>query len=109
MSSYQNVANNKLYVNESPFVFWENETALFNVVWEGEGTLSSPTNTLYYRKVDKSSTQLSGSTTVSGRVQTTKLATLNTPGEWLLMCQVTDGSRTRKVGIRIMVKREGVE
>lgn len=104
---YENVANNKLFVNESPFVFWDGEAVFFNVVWEGTGTLSAPANTLYYKKESKASA-LSGSTTVSGRIQTTKICTLNPPGEWLLICQVTDGSRTRKAGIRLHVAKLGV-
>lgn len=101
------VSKNKLDVNESPFSFWDGQAVLFNVTWEGEGTLSSPTNTLYREREDKSSTQLSGSTTVSGRIQTCKLATLTPPGDWALFCTVTDGSQVRNIRIKIFVKAKG--
>jgi hypothetical protein len=107
-SNYNSIAINQVFVNESPMVFIVGSTPIFNAVWLGTGTLASPVNTLYRNKEDVSSTLLSGTTTVSGRVQTSKLATLSIPGEYELYFQVTDGSIVRIKALRILVRKLGV-
>jgi hypothetical protein len=81
---------------------------LFQINWLGTGTLTTPVNTLYRNKEDVSATQLTGSTTVSGRTQTTKQLTLNVPGDYELYVTVTDGSIVRVKAIRIHVRKLGV-
>jgi hypothetical protein len=107
-SNFHTIAVNQIYVNENPLVFIVGSTAIFNVNWLGTGTLSSPANTLYRNKEDVSATLLSGSTSVSGRVQTTKLCTFSIPGEYELYCQVTDGALVRIKAVRILIKKLGV-
>ncbi len=102
------LATNTGYVNESPFVFWINETAAFDVNYLGEGTLSSPTNLLYRNKDDVSSTMLSGSTTATGRVVTTKTCTFSVAGDYELYISVSDGGISRTDAIRIFVRKLGV-
>lgn len=106
--SYQTIAINQIYVNESPLVFLVGSTAIFNINWLGTGTLTSPTNTLYRNKEDVSATYLSGSTTVSGRTQTTKLCTFSVPGEYEMYFTVTDGSIARVKALRLQVRKLGV-
>jgi hypothetical protein len=105
---YNSIAINQVFVNESPMVFIVGSTPIFNAVWLGTGTLTLPVNTLYRNKEDVSSTLLSGTTTVSGRIQTSKLATLSIPGEYELYFQVTDGSIIRIKALRILVRKLGV-
>jgi hypothetical protein len=107
-SSYNTIAINQVYVNESPLVFWVGSTAIFNFNYLGSGTLASPTNALYRNKEDVSATYLSGSTTVSGRVVTSKLCTFSLPGDFELYITVTDGSIIRVKALRILVKKLGV-
>lgn len=108
MTSFQNIATNSVYVNESPFVFIVGATPIFNVNWLGTGTLTTPVNALYRNKEDVSGSKLSGSTTVSGRTQTTKQLTLDIPGDYELYVTVTDGSIARPKAIRIHVRKLGV-
>lgn len=107
--NFNTIAVNQLYVNESPLVFIVGSTPIFNINWLGTGTLTSPVNTLYRKREDISATKLSGSTTVSGRVQTTKQLTLDAAGEYELYVQVTDGSIVRIKAVRILVKKLGVD
>ena len=102
------IATNTGYVNESPFVFWVGETASFDVNYLGEGTLSSPTNLLYRNKDDVSGTMLSGNTTASGRVVTTKVCTFSVAGDYELYVTVSDGGITRTDAIRIFVRKLGI-
>ena len=104
----QEIAKNTSYVLESPFVFWVGETAAFNVNYLGEGTLTSPTNELYRGKEDVSVTYLSGSTTVSGRTETTKTATFTLAGDYELYITVTDGGINRTEAIKIFIRKKGV-
>lgn len=106
--NFHTIAVNQVYVNESPLVFIVGSTATFNINWLGTSTLSSPVNTLYRKNEDVSGTLLSGSTTVSGRVMTTKLCTFSIPGEYELYVQVVDGSMTRIKAVRILVRKLGV-
>jgi hypothetical protein len=107
-SNFYTIAVNQIYVNESPLVFWVGSSPIFNVNWAGTGTLASPVNTLYRNKEDVSASYLSGSTTVTGRVLTTKQATFSVPGDYELYIQVTDGSIVRVKAIRILVHKLGV-
>ena len=106
--NFNTIAVNQIYVNESPLVFIVGSSPVFNVNWLGTGTLTSPVNTLYRNKEDVSATYLTGSTTISGRVQTTKQAAFSVPGEYELYCQVTDGSIIRIKAIRILIRKLGV-
>lgn len=108
-SNFYTIAVNQVYVNESPLVFFVGSAPIFNINWLGTGTLSSPTCTLYRKREDVSATYLSGSTTVSGRVQTTKQATFSVAGDYELYVQVTDGSIVRVKAIRILIRKLGVD
>jgi hypothetical protein len=105
---YQTIAINSVYVNESPLVFIVGSTPIFNINWLGTGTLTTPLHTLYRNKEDVSATQLSGSTTISGRTQTTKQLALNVPGDYEMYVTVTDGSIVRVKAVRIHVRKLGV-
>ncbi len=107
--NFNTIAVNQIYVNESPLVFIVGSTPIFNINWLGTGTLSAPVCTLYRKREDVSATKLTGSTTVAGRVQTTKQLTLDTPGDFELYVQVTDGSIVRIKAVRILVKKLGVD
>jgi hypothetical protein len=107
-NNYNTIAVNSPYVNESPLVFFVGSTAIFNFNYLGSGTLSSPSNALYRNKEDVSATYLSGSTTVSGRIITTKTATFTLPGDYELYVTVTDGSIVRVKALRILVRKLGV-
>jgi len=107
-SNFHTIAVNQVYVNESPLVFWVGSSPIFNINFAGTGTLTSPINTLYRNKEDVSATYLSGSTTVSGRVLTTKQATFTVPGDYELYIQVTDGSIVRVKAIRLLIRKLGV-
>lgn len=108
-TSYNTIAINSLYVNENPMSFWVGSAPVFNFNYLGSGTLSSPSNALYRNKEDVSATVLSGSTTVSGRVVTTKVCTFTIPGEYELYVTVTDGSILRVKALRILVRKLGVQ
>lgn len=103
----QNIAVNSGYVNESPLVFWAGEVVRFQLNYLGTGTLTTPLNYLYRYKEDMAS-KLSDFTTVSSRVVTTKIMTLDIPGDYELYVKVTDGSNTRIDAIRIYVRKLGV-
>jgi len=107
--NFNTIAVNQIYVNENPMVFWVGSQPIFNTTWGGSGTLSSPTCELYYKNTNKSNDNLTGSTSISGRVQTTKQLNLDTPGDWELYMQVTDGSIPRIKALRILVKAKGVK
>jgi hypothetical protein len=107
-TTFNTIAINQVFVNENPMVFWIGSSPIFNINWLGSGTLTSPVNTLYRNKEDVSSTYLSGSTTVSGRVQTTKQATFSVAGEYEFYFQVTDGGMVRIKALRILIKKLGV-
>lgn len=76
--------------------------------WLGSGALSSPTNELYRNKDNVSGTKLTDSTSVSGRSQTTKILTLDIPGDYVLFCSVSDGGNTRIKAVSIKVAKKGV-
>jgi len=107
-SNFQTISVNNPYVNESPITLWVGAGGIFNVTWLGTGTLTSPVNALYRNKEDVSATYLSGSTTVTGRVQTTKLATFSLPGEYEMYFTVTDGSIPRVKAVRLLIRKLGV-
>ncbi len=108
-TTFNTIAINQVYVNENPMVFYVGSSPIFNVTWQGTGTLTSPVNTLYRNKEDKSAL-LSGSTTISGRVQTCKQVTFGVAdsGEYEFYFQVTDGSIVRVKALRRLVKKLGV-
>ena len=107
-TNYNTIAINQVFVNENPMVFLIGSTPIFNFNYLGSGTLTSPTNALYRNKEDVSGTYLTGSTTVSGRVVTTKQCSLTVAGEYELYVTITDGSIARVKALRILVRKLGV-
>lgn len=69
------VAQNRTEVNESPLLWLPGVDAAFQVFVKGTATLASATMSLYENGTDVSSTKLTGSTSISGRVITTKTLT----------------------------------
>jgi hypothetical protein len=63
------------FVRESPITMVEGETRVFTVTWEGATTVATPLNTCFAGNKDVSATTLSGNTTVSGIIQTSKIFT----------------------------------
>lgn len=95
------VSRNQTEVNESPLLWLPGVDANFQVLVKGTGTLASVTMALYENGTDVSSTKLTGSTSVSGRVITTKTLTSLVGGssyKWYLyftdagLAQVREGS-----------------
>ena len=95
------VARNQTEVNESPLLWLPGVDANFQVLVEGTGILASATMELYENGTDVSSTKLTGSASVSGRVITSKTLTSLVGGsfyKWYLrftddgISQVREGS-----------------
>lgn len=105
-----NIGSNSGYVNESPLVFWAGSICRFNFNYLGTGTMSTPLNYLYRNKEDVSGTKLTDSTSVptDSRVVTTKILTLDIPGDYELYVKVNDGSNTRVDALKIFVRKLGV-
>ena len=104
------IANNSIFATGGPFAVLAGSTMIINFNFLGSGTLTSASNKLYRSKEDVTATKLSSSSaTISGRVVTTALATLDLAGDYQLEVTVTDGSITRVKAIRIFVLKNGVK
>lgn len=84
-----------IWVNESPLTLIAEEDVIFTLQWIGGSSLASPVMKAYADDVDVSATVLTGTTTVSGDVQTLKKLTAMTPGvTYVLEIQCDIGSNT---------------
>jgi len=84
-----------VWVNESPLTLVAEEDVIFTLQWIGGSSLASPAMLAYADGTDVSSTVLTGTTTVSGDVQTLKKLTAMTPGvTYVLEIQCDIGSNT---------------
>lgn len=105
--SNQTIAQNTLFVNESPLVFWEGSVHNFNFNFLGTGTIDSAT-VAWYRGKSVDNTKLSTTTgTVTGRVVTTGYATMDTPGDHVIYVTIVYGTNSRRVGLKIFVTKLG--
>lgn len=108
MPSYNSIAVNTVYVNENPWVFIVGSTPIFNFVFLGTGTLSSPSCRLFRGKEEVASKLLGSQADPVGRTVTTKQLNLDTAGDYELYVFVTDGGMVRPKALRIMVRKLGV-
>lgn len=91
---------------------WANESRVFAIEWPGTEALSSPLNTCYQNLDDVSATVLTGSTSVSGRIQTAKTfaASSATGGEtYIMYFTITKGAQTLSRAMMIKVLALGTE
>lgn len=100
------VSTNSLEILESPLTLLPGMEPVFAVQIAGSGEIASPSMTLYKGSKDMSSTNLTGSMSVSGRTITCKKITNLTAGTWAFYITFTDGGVVTKRFCRIYV---GVE
>ena len=87
------------------------ETKAVSIRWQGSGALSSAECKLYLNGTDVTSTYMtSGSDSVSGRTQTSKIITGLIGGElFVLRWKVTEGGHVRGVQEELMALAAGSE
>jgi len=91
------VTTNDPYVIESPVTMVEGASCAFTIQVVGATTVASPTCVIYNNQQDTSSTNLSGSASVSGNVITTKIVGDLKGGEtYVLNTSATVDGRTDK-------------
>lgn len=100
------VASNTLEVRESPIALLPGMEPVFTLEIAGTGTIDTPTMTLYKGSKDMSSTNLTGSMSVSGRAITCKKITNLTAGDWAFYVQFNDDGNATKRFCRMTVGRE---
>ena len=102
------IATNSIYATGGPFAVLSGSVVIVNFNFLGSGTISSATNKLYRNKADVTADKLSSSNaSVSGRVITTALITLNVPGDYQLEVTAVDGSMTKVKAVRFAVSKNG--
>lgn len=101
------VSSNSLEVLESPIALLPGMEPIFSVVVAGSGTIDTPTMKLYKGTKDVSSTNLTGSMSVSGRAITCKKITTLTPGDWVFYIYFNDGGILTERFCRLTVAKEG--
>ena|SRR5688572_25610244 len=101
------VASNTLEVLESPLTLLPGMEPEYALQVEGSGTLASPTMKLYKGTKDVSSTNLTGTMSVSGRSIVLKKITGLTPGDWVFYVYFTDGGVMTCRFCRFYVGKEG--
>ena len=94
-------------VNEAPILMYPSQTVTDTLSVDGEGTLASPTMSLYKKTTDVSSTNLSGSMSVSGRTITLKSVSGLTSGEYIAYVYFTDGGVATARYFEILVPKLG--
>jgi hypothetical protein len=89
------VTTNDPWVIESPVTMVEGSSAAFTIQVVGATTVASPTCAIYNNQQDTSSTNLTGSASVSGNVITTKIVGTVKGGErYILATTATVDGRT---------------
>lgn len=101
------VASNTLEVLESPLTLLPGMEPLFAVNVAGTGTIDTPTMKLYKGTKDISSTNLTGSLSVSGRSVICKKITGLTPGDYVFYVYFNDGNVMTGRFCRFSVSKEG--
>ncbi len=94
-------------VNEAPILMYPSQTVTDTLSVDGEGTLASPTMSLYKKTTDVSSTNLSGSMSVTNRVITLKAISGLTSGEYIAYVYFTDGGTATARYFEIIVPKLG--
>lgn len=84
------ISTNRLEILESPLTILPGAEPVFTVQISGEGTIASPTMKLFKGTKDVSSTNLTGSMSVSLRSITLKKITSLSPGDWAFFIYFTD-------------------
>lgn len=101
------IASNSLEVLESPLTLLPGMEPVFSVNMAGSGTIDTPTMKLYKGTKDVSSTNLTGSMSVSGRSIVCKKITTLTPGDWAFYIYFNDGGIATERFCRFSVAKEG--
>lgn len=106
-TNFGQVASNSLEVLESPLTLLPGMEPVFSVNIAGSGTIDTPTMKLYKGTKDVSSTNLTGSMSVSGRSIVCKKITTLTPGDWVFYIYFNDGGIATERFCRFSVAKEG--
>lgn len=101
------VSTNSLEVLESPIALLPGMQPVFTIAIAGSGTIDTPTMKLYKGTKDVSSTNLTGSMTVSARSVTCKKLTSLTPGDWVFYIYFNDDGIATQRFCRLYVSKEG--
>ena len=108
---YGMVASNTLEILESPLALLPGMEPTFTVVVAGSGTIDVSGITtpmkLFKGTKDVTSTNLSGSVSVSGRAITCKKIITLTPGDWAFYLYFNDGGVLTERFCRFSVAKEG--
>ena len=99
------------WTNPRRIFIWSGLTKSFGIKWKGDGTLTSPTCTIYHNGEDVSSSLMTtGSDSVTGRIQVSKNVVQPTGGElYVLLWKVTDGNVQKAVQTEVEVGLAGSE
>lgn len=85
------VASNSLEILESPLTLLPGVEPVFSIHVAGSNVLDTPTMALYKGTKDVSSTNLSGSMSISGRAIICKKIISLTPGDYVFYVSFNDG------------------
>lgn len=100
------------WTNPDTIYQFDDESRPRSMEWQGTGSLSGAECKIYKDEEDKTSTYMtSGSDSVSGRVQTSKVITLANQGgeDFVLRWKITEGSTTRIVQMMLKCLKSGSE
>lgn len=100
------VPSNSMEILESPLTLLPGVEPVFSVNIAGSGTIDTPTMKLYKGTKDVSSTNLTGSMSVSGRTIVCKKITTLTPGDWAFYIYFNDGGVATGRFCRFSVSKE---
>lgn len=101
-------ALNWFRARNSPITIYPSQSVTDTLTVDGEGTIASPTMTLYKGTSDVSATYLSGSMSVSGRVITLKQISGLTAGDYIAYIYFTDGGTATARYVEIICPKLGV-
>jgi hypothetical protein len=103
------IAFNKLRTIESPLTIYPGQSVTYTLSVNGEGTLASPTMYVYKGTSDNSSTALSGSLSITGRLITLKtIGSLSGGSEYIAYVYFTDGGKSTVRYFEIVCPKLGV-
>lgn len=101
------VPTNSMEILESPLTLLPGVEPVFSVDIAGSGTIDTPTMKLYKGSKDVSSTNLTGSMSVTNRTIVCKKITTLTPGDWVFYIYYNDGGVASGRFCRFYVSKEG--
>lgn len=101
------IPTNSLEILESPLTLLPGMEPVFAVNISGTSTIDTPTMKLFKGTKDVSSTNLTGSMSVSGRRVLCKKITSLTPGDWVFYIYFNDGGIATERFCRFSVAKEG--